>query len=102
MTALQNLSIQNCTGLTGDIDITMCTDIRQIDASGTTININVPAGAPLTKYEVGTPTSITLVNHQQLSYNNVKVDNSTQLQNIVISNVSNNMSFKMFEKVMNL
>jgi hypothetical protein len=41
----------------------MCTDIRQIDASGTTININVPSGAPLTKYEVGTPTSITLVNH---------------------------------------
>jgi hypothetical protein len=27
MTALENLSIQNCTGLTGDIDLTSCTEI---------------------------------------------------------------------------
>jgi len=34
----------------------MCSDIEQVDASGTSINIAVPTGAKLTKYELGTPT----------------------------------------------
>lgn len=62
MTALKNLSIQNCTGLTGAVDLTMCTDIEQVDASGTTVNILVPDNSKLTKYEVGTPTSINITN----------------------------------------
>ena len=62
MYALQNLSIQNCTGMTGNIDLSNCTDIRQVDASGTTVNVIVPAFAKLTKYELGTPTSVNLTN----------------------------------------
>jgi hypothetical protein len=62
MTSLQTLSIQNCTGLTGNIDLTMCPNITQVDASGTTVNVLVPSNAPLTKYEVGAPTTISLIN----------------------------------------
>jgi hypothetical protein len=48
--------------MTGDIDLSNCTDIRQVDASGTTVNVIVPAFAELTKYELGTPTSVNLTN----------------------------------------
>jgi hypothetical protein len=61
---LRTLSIQNCTALTDDIDLSDYVNMQQVDASGTTINVNVPSGAPLTKYEVGTPTSVILINHQ--------------------------------------
>ncbi len=60
MTKLANLSIQNCTGLTGNIDLTMCPDIAQVDASGTTVNVLVPSAPVLTKYELGVPTEISL------------------------------------------
>lgn len=62
MTKLINLSIQNCTGLTGNIDLTMCPNIAQVDASGTTVNVLVPSASVLTKYEVGSPTSINITN----------------------------------------
>jgi hypothetical protein len=42
MPNLKVLSIQNCMGLTGDIDLTSCAEITQVDASGTTVNITLP------------------------------------------------------------
>jgi hypothetical protein len=39
---LTTFSIQNCTGLTGDIDLTSCTEITEVDASGTSVNVLIP------------------------------------------------------------
>lgn len=99
MTALQNLSIQNCTGLTGNIDLTSCTDIRQVDASGTTVNVLVPDSSKLTKYEVGTPTTISLTNPTVLTPSGVKVDSSSQLDSLVITNVPNAKTYTTFYKI---
>ena len=100
MIALQTLSVQNCTGLTSALDLTACTDIRQVDASGTTINILVPEGAKLTKYEVGTPTSISLVNPTVLTPAQVSVDSNANITSLDLINIPDNKSFNMFYKIM--
>ena len=96
---LQILSIQNCTGLTEDIDLTDCQNITQVDASGTTINVLVPEGAILTKYELGTPTSINLINPTVLQPSGVVVDNYANLNSLELVNIPNNKSFSMFDKI---
>lgn len=102
MTKLQNLSIQNCTGITGNIDLTPCTDIRQVDASGVSCNVIIPENAPITKYEVGTPTMVSMINPTSISPNNVVVDSSSSIGSIDLVNIPNNKSFTMFAKIMNL
>ena len=99
MPNLQTLSIQNCTGLTGDIDLTSCTEITQVDASGTTVNVLVPDNSKLTKYEVGTPTSISLVNPTVLTPGGTLVDNYANIDQLVIRNISNSKSYAMFDKI---
>lgn len=100
MTALQNLSIQNCTGLTADIDLTMCSDLRQVDASKTNVNILIPEGAKVTKYEVGKPTTISIVNPTVLDPENVKVDGYDNLTSLVLKNIPNTKTYRTFAKIM--
>lgn len=102
MTKLQRLSIQNCTGLTADIDLSMCPDIEEVDASGTTINVLVPSASKLTKYELGTPTSVSLINPTALTAAGTKVDVSTNIASVDIVNMPNNKSFSTFAKIMNI
>ena len=99
MAALQKLFIQNCIGLTADIDLTPCTHITEVDASGTTVNVLVPENAPLTKYEVGSPTSISIINPTVLQPSGVVVDNYANLDSLDIVNIPNNKSFTMFDKI---
>ena len=98
-TKLETLSIQNCTGLVNDVDITMCPDITQVDASGTFINVLVPENAKLTKYELGTPTSISLINPTVLTPEQIKVDNYANLNSLELVNIPNVKSFNMFGKI---
>lgn len=102
MTKLKVLSIQNCTSLSGNIDLTSCPNIQQVDASGTTVNVLVPSNAPLTKYELGTPTSITLINPTTLAPSGIVVDSSTNINSIDIANMPNNTSFNTFAKILGI
>ena len=110
-TKLTKFSIQNCINLTDDIDLRNCNDIAEVDASGTTINVLVPEGTitngvatglSLTKYELGTPTSIKLINPSVLTPNGVTIDNNSNITSIDLVNVPNNKTFTMFAKIMNL
>ena len=101
MTSLQTLSIQNCTGLTGNIDLTMCSELTQVDASGTTVNVLVPTGTKVTKYEVGAPTSISLINPTVLQPTSIVVDSYANLDSLELVNIPNNKSFTAFTRVMN-
>lgn len=101
LTKLETFSIQNCTGLTEDIDLTGCPDITQVDASGTTINVLIPQNAKLTKYELGTPTSISIINPTILQPSGVLVDSYDGLDSLNLINIPNNKSFSMFDKITN-
>ena len=99
MPNLQILSIQNCTGLTEDIDLTHCPNITQVDASGTSINVSVPQNAPLTKYEVGAPTAISIINPAVLTTSGINVDNCYNLSSLDLINIPNSQSFNAFGKI---
>lgn len=100
MAALTSLSIQNCTGLTADIDLTNNTEITQVDASGTTINVILPANSKVTKYELGTPTQIEITNPTVLQPSGVVVDSSLNISSLELVNIPNNKTFNMFGKIM--
>jgi hypothetical protein len=59
----------------------------------------VPEGAKLTKYKVGSPTSISLVNPTVLTPVGVVVDSYGNLDSLVIKNIPNTKSYTMFDKV---
>jgi hypothetical protein len=56
----------------------------------------VPTGTKVTKYEVGTPTSISLVNPTQLTPSGFVVDNAYNLNSLDIVNIPSNKSFTVF------
>jgi hypothetical protein len=97
---LEILSIQNCSSLTEDIDLTMCSNIQQVDASGTSINVFIPDGSGLTRYELGSPTAISIINPTVLDPNNVDVGDYENLTSLVLKNIPNNKTFKMFGKIL--
>ena len=99
MPNLQTLSIQNCTSLTANIDLTVCSNIREIDASGTNISVLVPQNAKLTKYEVGSPTEIHLINPTVLQPSGVRVDSYNNLDSLDLINIPNNKSFAVFDRI---
>ena len=78
----------------------MCTDIRQVDASGTSVSIIMPTEPKVTKYEVGAPTSINLENPTVLTPASVVVDNYGNLDSLVIKNMPNIKSYTTFNKIM--
>ena len=102
MDKLRILNIQNCSSLTEDIDLTNCSDIREVDASGTTINVLIPSNSSITKYELGTPTSVTIISPTALTNAGVNVDDSTSITNIDIEYMASNTGFKTFAKIMNI
>lgn len=99
MLKLKSLSIQNCTNLTEDIDLTMCTDLESVDASGTSINVLIPEGSKITKYELGTPTKVSIIDPTQLAPSGVVVDSWADLESLDLVNIPNAKSFSMFEKI---
>lgn len=103
MPNLQTLSIQGCTGLTEDIDLSMCENITSVDASGTNINVLIPENSGITTYELGMPTQVSIINPTDLTASGILVDgykNITDLE-IIKSNSQRCNAYSMFAKVMN-
>ena len=80
----------------------MCSDIREVDASGTTINVAIPTSSKITRYELGAPTSISIITPTVLQSTGVLVDDSTNITSIDIEDMGTNTGFKTFAKIMNL
>lgn len=101
MPQLKKLYIQNCTSLTEDIDLTMCADLEEVDASGTSINVFIPADSKVTKYELGLPTSVSIVRPTVLTPSGVWLagyKNLTSLQIVKGSSQTCN-AFQLFDKI---
>jgi hypothetical protein len=78
----------------------MCTNIREVDASGTSINVILPTNPKVTKYELGTPTSVNIINPTVLQPSGVVIDNAYNITSIDIRNIPNNKTYTMFGKIM--
>ena len=84
MTNLEVLDITNCNSLTADIDLSSCSNIEQVDASGTLVNVILPTNTKVTKYELGRPSSINIVNPTALTQGGVSVDSYDRIDSINI------------------
>lgn len=102
MKSLKKLSIKNCSSLNSDIDVTMCTNIEQIYATGTTINVLLPNSPKVTNYELGTPTKVNITNATRITPDGVVVNNPSNITSVDLINVPNNKSFSVFAKIMKL
>ena len=100
MISLETLSIKNCTGLTGNIDLTQCPDITEVYATGTNVNVFIPEGSKITNYEVGKPSSISIINPTVLTPEGIRVIGYDNLDSLDLINIPNNKSFRAFAKVM--
>ena len=102
ITGLTTFSIQNCTNLTEDIDLSAQTNITEVDASGTSVNVLIPQNSKLTKYELGLPTEVSIVNPTVLQPSGVVVDDNTSLTSLELINIPGNKTFTMFGKIMGI
>ena len=102
MLNMTKLSIQNCTALTQDIDVTLNTNLLTLDMSGTTINAILPISSKLTTLEFGTPTTINVDTPASLTTSGIKVDSSTNISSLTLVNMPNSSTFNSFAKIMNI
>lgn len=100
MPQLEALNVYNCSSLTEDIDLTMCDDLTEVDARGTSINVLIPTGSKITSYKLGTPTEISIVSPTVLQVSGVSVDDYTELDTLELVNIPGNKAFGMFYKIM--
>lgn len=101
MPKLQILSIQNCTGLVNDIDLTDNEDIRQVNTAGTSLNVILPSTPKVTNLALGTPSEIVIDSPTVLTVENTSVYGRLNLESLELKNIPNNKSFSMFGKIMN-
>ena len=102
LTSLQTLAVDGCTSLVGTLDLTNCTSITSVDASGTTLNITLPSGTGITSYSLGTPTAINLINPTSITPTQVTVTDSSNIDSLDLVNIPSNKSFAMFGKIMGI
>ena len=96
---LVTFSIQNCTNLTGTIDLSSFANLEEVDASGTNVNVLIPNRSKITKYELGSPTQISIINPTTLQPDGIKVDSYANITDLVIKNIPNTKSYQAFEKI---
>jgi hypothetical protein len=102
MRNLKKLSIKNCTGLTTGIDLTMCTAIQEVYATGTNINVLIPNNSIVTNYELGFPTTVRIITPQELTPAGIVVDGYRNITSIEITKGRGQSSdaYAMFDKIM--
>lgn len=59
----------------------------------------MPTEPKVTKYEVGTPTSINIENPTVLQPSGIKVDNYANIDSLVLKNIPNTKTYKAFEEM---
>ncbi|MCR5270548.1 MAG: hypothetical protein K6D91_05975 [Prevotella sp.] len=99
MAALQSLSLQGCTGLTEDIDLSECGNIDSVDLRSTELNVILPAGTSVTSVKLGTPTEFTLVRPTALSASNLSIEDNSDLDTVEIEDGGNINAFRLFGKL---
>ena len=103
MPHLQTLSIQNCSSLTGTIDLSGC-PITSVNAAGTTVNVTLPTGTTITSLALGAPTSVVIDSPTVLEYDDISVTDSSNITNVKLTDVNSTtlQGFKMFGQIMGI
>lgn len=99
MPNLQVLDITDCTGLTEDIDLSTNTEILQVDARGTSLNVILPTNSKIVSLKLGSPSAIEIDSPTVLDSENVLVDSYANLESLDLVNIPNNKAYAMFGNI---
>lgn len=100
MLNLASLNVSNCTSLTGNIDLSACTALTTVDASGTTVNVEIPTNSSITSLKLGYPSSVEVINPSTLDVANFEMGGRKNLTEVNIQNIPNAKTYTMFSKIM--
>lgn len=99
---LRKFYIENCSSLTGTYDLSSYENLEEVDASGTTVNVLIPTNSKVTKYELGTPTTVSIINPTVLTPAGVSATSGASIDSLTIINVPDAKTFSTFNKIMNV
>ena len=99
---LQILSIKNCPNLTGTVDLSYCTDIRQVYSNDTNVTIILPIEPKLTNLEEYIPESINLEDPTVLQPAGIDISSYENIDSLIIKNIPNLKSYTLFYKIMKI
>lgn len=102
MKALQMLVIAGCSSLSNDIDLSANTEIQQVYAAGTTVNIILPENAKVTTLAYGSPSEIVIDSPTVLQTSGVTVQSTANLDSLVLKDIPGNKGFSMFGQIYNI
>jgi hypothetical protein len=63
-------------------------NLQQVDASGTSVNVLIPNNSVITKYELGSPSTININNPVSLTPANIVVDSTANITSLSLINVN--------------
>ena len=97
---LETLYLNGCTSITGEIDLSPCSNIDEVNVQNTNINVKFATGSPVSTVAWGTPTEITLNSPATLTPASVSVQDSSNINSLELVNIPSNSGFAMFGKIM--
>lgn len=98
MLELQTLSLNGCTALTVDIDLSKNAKITSVDTTGDVLSVILPEGASFTKIALGKPTNVNVVNPTAVDIDQVIVSDSSAITSVDIEN-ADGKGFTLFGKL---
>ena len=85
------------------IDLSSNTQLVDLRCEGTTVNVTLPTTGTLTTLKLGSPYKINIDGSKQtnLTYDNISLQNNTNLTELELYNIKNNKTFSLFEQIIN-
>lgn len=101
MLNLISISMQNCIGLTNDIDVSSLTKLTTLNLGGTTINALLPTNSVISTLHLGSPTSVSINTPTALLPAGITIDSSTNIDSVNLTqiNTTENKTFNTFAKL---
>jgi hypothetical protein len=97
---LNGLNVSGCNLFTGTLDLTNCKYITTVNASGTSLGVLLGADSHVSILNLGSPTSISIVNPLYLNPTGTTVTSYSNLTSIDLKNIPNAKTYSMLEKIL--
>jgi len=81
---LHTFNIDGCSSLNTSYNLSNFANITTVDASGTSINVDIPTDSGITTYELGFPTEVSIVRPTDLVPANILVDGRKNITDLEI------------------
>ena len=84
---LQTISLVGCTGMIGELDLSLNDTIQTLNASNSSVSVKL-SNSPITSLTLGSPQTIKVYNPTQLTSSGVSISSSANVTEISLVNVN--------------